>query len=97
MDLVGDEQDAPDFVGVATVDQMARMQATAADVAIRGDRDAVARADLLDRAERLRNTGDGDADVFATIRPIGARSQGPYGCTDHRACLPQRVDARRLI
>src|SRR2546430_4344249 len=49
------------FRSVAAIDQMAWMQTATANMAVRGDRNVVARADLLDRAKRLRNTGDRDA------------------------------------
>src|SRR4030095_1199050 len=63
VDLVGDEEDAADLVWVAAVDQVARMEAATADVAVGGDRDLVPLADVLDRSKRLGDAGDGHAEV----------------------------------
>ena len=73
------------------------MQAAAADVAVGRDRDAVPRADVLDRPQRFGDPRHGHADVLAAIRALRARAQRAHRGADHRARLPQRRDSRRLV
>src|SRR5437870_4369110 len=96
VDVVGHAQHTLNLVWIAAIDQVARMQATAADVTVCGDRDAMAGTDVLDCAQGLGDLRHGHTDVFAAIRPVRARPQHAYGRADYRASFPQRVDASWL-
>src|SRR5579864_9697791 len=73
------------------------MQAAAANVTVRRDRNAVSRADVLDRAKRFGNPSHRNTDVLAAVGPIRAGPQRADRGADDRARLPQSIDARRFV
>src|SRR4051812_17170702 len=97
MDFVGDLEHALDLVGIASVDEVTRVQTAAANMTVGGDRDAIASADVLDRAQRLRDSSDGDTQVLAAIGAIRAGPERAHRRANYRPRLPQGVDAGRLV
>src|SRR5262245_525680 len=97
VNLVRHAQRALDLVGIVAIDQQAWMEAATADVAICRDENAMASADVLDRPERLWDDRHWHGDVFTAICAGRARPQRANRGAHHRARLPQRGDALRLV